>query len=473
MRAGQVLGSLMALALLAGCAPPLPGDRPAFPFAPAWQDRPAGVPRLLDNADWWRGLQDPVLDRLIALALEGSPPLAAALARAEAARATAAAVPGALTLNAGLQAEATGASGRADRRETRADARLDLLFDPGRGKAAERAGAAARAEEAAAAAAGARLFLIGQVIETYLTLRHDQRRLALASAEAARARRTLALARQLAAAGAATRIETLRSEARLAEIESELPGRQAAVAGRLHALAVLAGRAPGALPPDLAAALGASGAQPRARLAPDPGVPADLLRNRPDIRLAEAAYDAARAELGQARAALYPRLSLSGAIEIGRAGGGRSSGYSLGPALRLPALPGDAARAGLAAGHARVAAAHAGWTEAVLTALAEVETALAEHRATAAAEAGADRAVRLHAEAVGLMRGLAGKGEATLGDLIDAEAALARAEAAQAAARLARGLAFARLNLRLGAGASGPVASGVSTAAPMVAAAAR
>ena len=58
----------------------------------------------------------------------------------------------------------------------------------------------------------------------------------------------------------------------------------------------------------------------------------------------------------------------------------------------------------------------------------------------------------LYAEAVTLTRDLAARGEATLGDLIDAEAELARAEATRAEARAARARGFVALNIRLGAG---------------------
>jgi len=471
-----------ALALaLAACAPQPDTARPVFPFARDWQAPvPRGAPPLADAPRWWQGFGDPVLDRLEALALADSPTLAAARDRARAAATAAAAVPGALSLPGG--AAITARETRGAPRETAAggDFGFGLVLDPGRGRAAERAGAAAAAALAGAEAGSARLLLAGRMAETYLAYRHAQHRLALADAEAARRRQTRVLAEELAAAGQATRVEALESAAREAEIAAERLALAAAVAAGAAGIAVLAGRAPGALPPDLAAALASSGAQPRARLAPDPGIPADLLRNRPDIAAAEAAYDLARAGVGQARAALYPRLSLAGTIEASvplGSGGVHAGSTTFGPALRLHALPAGPARAGLAAREAEVAAAHADWVAAVLAALAEVETALLDYRAAAGAEAAAARAVALYAEAAGLRRELAARGEATLGDLIAAEDSLARAETALAAARLARGLGFVRLNVRLGAGAADPGAAAappgraaVSAAAPVVAA---
>ena len=192
-------------------------------------------------------------------------------------------------------------------------------------------------------------------------------------------------------------------------------------------------------------------------MAPDPGVPADLVRNRPDLMIAEARYDGARAAVGQARAALYPRLSLGVTIELRRTGSGGNattgdlSGF--GPSLRLPVLPQAAARANIAAAEQRVIAAHADWTAAVLNALGEVETALLDYRAAARAETATAEAVRLHAEAQALTRTSVADGAATLSDLIAIEDALADAEGDGIDARLARAQAYVRLNLRLGNGA--------------------
>jgi outer membrane protein TolC len=121
--------------------------------------------------------------------------------------------------------------------------------------------------------------------------------------------------------------------------------------------------------------------------------------------------------------------------------------------LRLPVLPQTSAKAGVDAATALVTAAYADWRSAVLQALLEVEIALLDYRAAAASEASADGAVRLYSETTELMRESVLKGEATLGELIATQDALASAERTQADARLARARAFATLNLRLGAGA--------------------
>lgn len=440
-----------------GCAPPIDGTRPSFPFSKSWHTRISGAARVMDDRVWWQGLKDPTLDALIARALADSPNLAAAQARAEAAQKAAAAVPGAFSVSGGAAGTRAQGDLRSYDSNLTADLGVELLLDPGRSRTARQAGARADAAAAQAELAAARLLLIGNVTDSYLTLRHGQKRLALAQAEAGRQRQTLDLARKLQEAGEGTKIDIVRSEARLASLQAMTPGLESAVAQQIVRLTVLAGAAPGNLPPDLSASLQRQTAQPRANLPPDPGVPADLIRNRPDLQLAEARYDAARAALGQARAQLYPSLSLSGMVEIGhsRTGSSSSTGNlaSFGPSLRLPALPGAATRAGVDAATQQVIAAHADWTAAVLDALAEVETSLISYRSAATTEAAAEKAVRLHTEARTMTSKAASLGEATLSDLIAVEDALAQAEGVLCDARLARAQAFAQLNMRLGSGA--------------------
>lgn len=365
---GLVPGGLVLL--LTGCAPPIDGTRPSFPFAQHWQAAVPGTPRLIDNRNWWQALHDPTLDRLITYALAGNPDLEAARARAKAAELATGSVSDALTATGGLEAQKTGGNLRTERGHSALDMSFELLFDPGREREALRLGAGAEATAAKAELDGAQLYLIGTVCDSYLTLRHSQQRLRLAHDETSRQRQTLELARELDKFGEGTKIEIIRSEAQLESLRATMPGLEAAVATKIVQLTILLGAAPGSLPPDLSAALQKASGQPRAQLTPDPGVPADLIRNRPDLRLAEANYDVARAALGQARAALYPRLSLSGSIEARRTitGTGSYGGglIEAGPSLRLPDLPQTAAKAETSAAEQRVIAAHADWTSAVL-----------------------------------------------------------------------------------------------------------
>lgn len=411
---------------------------------------PAGQPVLLANAAWWTRLQDPVLDALVTRALSQSLTLEIARTRVELARATLKTVPGAVALSssAGVRLEGTDKTGP----ETVGLGQIGLswMLDPYGARRAELRAAGADVEAADAEVDAARLLLLYNLSNAYIDLRYRQRQLALARQELQSRRNTLALTRQLVEASAGTRIETTRAAARLAQIEAELPGAEGRVIAAQNQIAVLAGAQPGQLGIDLAAR-----AQPVARLAPDVGIPADLLRNRPDIRIAERRYYADLSRIDRARAALYPSLSLTGAITLNALQGPKTAAqYYLGPALSFPVLPAGSARAGVAAAHARARASHLAWTSTVLGALLEVENALVDYRSASRGLEAADRSARLYGEASDLTRQVFNSGEATLDQLIDAE--IERSQANQALAQMLyqQALAFVALNVRLGSGSA-------------------
>lgn len=435
--------------LLSACGAGAPYSAPSFPFGPGY-DGGVGAPVLLTNTAWWQRFDDPVLDRMIALALAQSPTLAETAARAEAAEATLRAVPGAGLLTSSVQAGLGGATPGGIQMQGSGTLGLSWVLDPYGSRRAELRIAASARDIASAEDEAARLLLLLNLSSSYLSLRHAQTVLAQARAEEGRRRATLSLTRRLADAGAATELETTRAQARLAEVQADLPGLAAAVPARLGELAVLAGLAPGALPPDLAAALQAGSGQPQARLAADIGVPADLLRSRPDIRIAERGYYAALARIEVRQAERYPRLSLTGSLTSDLISGG--SDFFLGPVLSLPSLPNGEA---VLAAEAEARAAHAAWRARVLQALLEVETALDDYQAAMTALSAAAEAARLQRRALDLTRRLFEDGEATLSELITAEEAAAGAERRLADLRLAQGQSFVRLNVRLGAGAAG------------------
>lgn len=448
-------GLALAFSLaLAGCQGS-PYEPPRFPFAAGYSASGRAVPVLLANSAWWEGLGDPVLNRLVAQALRGNPSMTAAQARIAQARAAFAASPGAASLSSAAGVSLEGVDGSRPLAEGPLDLGFSWLLDPYGARRAERQAAGARITVAEAETDAARLALIRAMATAYVDLRHSQQLLAQNAQEMRSRSQTLAMTRSLLAAEAATRLDITRSEARLAEIEAEHPLRRAAITAKQNEIAVLAGVAPGAVG-QLGINLDLRAGQPRPALSPEVGIPADLLRNRPDIRIAERRYYIALADLGQAKAALYPRLSLIGTLSVTALQGGRSGAeYAFGPSLQLPVIPGTAARATVDGGRARVVEAHANWKSTVLGAILEVENALVDYRATSTSAQASDKAVRLYREALDLTRQVFAQGDATLGDLIDAEQALATAEQTRATMRARWGQSFVDLNTRLGAGSAG------------------
>ncbi|MGR3540527.1 MAG: TolC family protein [Hasllibacter sp.] len=429
--------ALGAVLMLAACAPAGPPPAPAaYAFAPGWQGG-AGGPALRDPR-WWTRLGDPVLDRLVAAALASATDVAVARARLAEADAAIRAIPLAAAVAPELRATArAGEGGGSSAGGTLA---LEWLLDPWGGRAARVRAAAARAAGARAAVDGARLAVVSRLALAYVELRHLQAFEGLRRADLAGARRLAAAAAGRREAGQGTRLALVRARARAAEIEATLPDLRAAQAARLQEIAQLIGAPAGPLPP---------AAVPVPRLPPDPGIPAELVRNRPDIRAAEAELRAAWSLIRVAEAERLPSLSLTGTVSV-TAGAGEGVRLALGPVLRLPSLPGGPADARLEGRRAAAAAALALWQAAVRGALAEVETALAAHAAAARTHEAAIRARALRREALALTEELLAEGAGTVDAVLEARRDLTAAETALAAARRDRAAQYVRLSVALG-----------------------
>jgi len=195
--------------------------------------------------------------------------------------------------------------------------------------------------------------------------------------------------------GDISELELARARTELAAARSEALGiaRQRAVAE--HSLAILLGQAPAAfsLPP-----------QPLGRMALQvpAGLPSALLERRPDIAAAERAMAAANARIGTARAAFFPRLSLTGALgyesaELGDLFKWSSRAFVMGPLvgtlLSLPVFDGGARQAGVDQAHAAYAEEVANYRQTVLRAFKEVEDNLAHLRLLADQTQAQDEAV--------------------------------------------------------------------------------
>lgn len=441
---------------LAGCAPGPDYLPPSFAFLSRYgqnRGRATDVPPvLLSNTAWWQGLDDPVLDHLIGLALAGNLTLSAARERVTQAQALRQAVPGAAILSPSARTQVSGSDGGGPDVQSTVQLGLSWMLDPYGARRQEMRAADAQIDMSAAEVDAARLLVLYNTANAYTALRYSQRIVALSQGELNSRLQTLALTRRLATAESATRLDILRSQARVADIRAGLPDQQAAVSIKLNEIAVLAGTAPGTLPADLMQALD-HGLQPRPRLSPQVGIPADLLRNRPDILIAERRYYAAVAQIGVAEAALYPSLSLTGTISLDAlAGGARSAQYFFGPVVQLPALPLGGGRATVEARRAAARQEHEAWKSTVLTAILEVENALVDYQAVAASMQSTAQADRLYREALALTRTVFEQGEATLGDLIDAQEAVTGADRALASMALRHAQSFIALNVRLGAG---------------------
>jgi len=442
-----LLCGLSAMGILAGCQN-TPYEAPAFSFLPSYRTVDSGVPVLLDNAAWWQRFDDRTLDDLIEIGLSGSLDLEIAKERVNEARAVRRAVPLSAFLTPGSRLQREGSDNGPDRTRVEASLGFDWIVDIYGQRRADVAAAGARVEVAEAEVAAARLLLLQNIANAYVDLRHWQRILELRRSELRSRRTTLDLITRLYEANGATRIDVVRAEALVSETRTQIPEIEAAIAAVKNEIAVLLGVTPGTLTVDLE-----SGArQPRVTLSPEVGIPADLLRNRPDIHVAEREYYAAIRDVDSARADLYPRLSLSGTIALASLSGNLGADYFLGPALNFAIVPSTELRARVGIRESRVRQAHTTWRLRVLSAIRDVESALADYAASIEAQRSAANTVQLYNNVVELTRQIVTRDGATIRDLIEAEQDVADANTALADNLRRLGRSFVALNVSLGSG---------------------
>jgi len=219
--------------------------------------------------------------------------------------------------------------------------------------------------------------LYAEVGAAYVDARAFQARLDFARRNVESQRNSLELTRDRFNAGLTSALDVAQAEQNLAQTESTIPSLQIGLERSLNRLAVLLGEAPGRLHDELS---------PHAGL-PEPddkgayGIPADLLRRRPDIRRAERQLASQTARIGIATADLYPTLSLGGsvgleALDLENLTEGGSLFWSIVPRISWPIFTGGKIRNRIRAEEAKTGQALAAYELSVLRALEEVQNSL-------------------------------------------------------------------------------------------------
>ncbi|HNN88755.1 MAG TPA: efflux transporter outer membrane subunit [Giesbergeria sp.] len=379
-----VAGTLGLALLLQGCAhrAPVASESPGAALPVAWNaPLPAGVavlPQADDLARWWERFGDPQLSALVAQALQAHPSALSAQAALRQARAQARVQAAGMLPDVSL-------SGSAQR--SRSGGQTGNSFQVGLDAGWEpdlfgRLDAGVQASQADARAAQASLeqvhvSLSAEVALQYISLRSLQQRLAIAQRNLETQQQTLQITDWRVQAGLATSLVAEQARAAAEQTAAQVPQLQASLAQARHALAVLTGQAPAALD----AALAAPQAVPQPSQALVLDIPADTLRQRPDVRVAQERVQAALARVSQADAARYPSLRLSGslglrALTLGALGDSASLVHSLLGSVAVPLFDGGATQAQVQVQQAALEQARQAYQLAVLTALKEVEDAL-------------------------------------------------------------------------------------------------
>ncbi|PTS79625.1 transporter [Sphingomonas sp. HMWF008] len=228
-----------------------------------------------------------------------------------------------------------------------------------------------------AAARATRLTLVGDIATAWLTYAADQSLLQIARDTAASAERSVALTKLRLDGGIAPRTDLAQAQIVLQTAQSDLATQTTAVAQDVNALQLLVGAPvdPALLPKSIEEAAATVAALPA-------GVDSGVLLRRPDVVQAEYQLRAANAQIGAARAALFPRISLTALAglasnTLGSLFTGGAFNYSLAPTASYPIFNAGAVRAGVAQSKAQRDIALATYEKTIQAAFSEVADALA------------------------------------------------------------------------------------------------
>lgn len=382
IRPKLVLGAL-ALGLLVGCSLAPPYERPPAPVPEEWPDGAdeGSTSEAAPHLDWQAFVVDPTLRDLIDLALANNRDLRQSLLNVEAARAQ-------YRIQRAERLPNVSLDGTAIRQQVGESTAIESSYQVGIGLIAfeldlfgrvRSLSEASLQEYLATERAGhtARVSLVAEVIQAYLTRDGAQHRHAIGS-QVLQARETsLGLMTQLRARGFINELDYqeaigLRDQTKVDLERVDREFRQSS-----NALSLLLGV------PD------ASEHLPKTYSANfllvqeiASGTPSSLLMRRPDIRTAEHQLKARNASIGAARAAFFPRISLTGSVgtsstELSDLFGSGTRSWSFSPQISLPIFSGGANRANLDLAHVRKDIAIAAYEYSIQTAFREVSDALA------------------------------------------------------------------------------------------------
>jgi len=412
MREGlyRFLPGMVALALLvSGCSHlPMVGPdyvRPSAPEAEEWieRDDPKIKSEPTDLSTWWKVFDDPVLDTLIETAYQQNLPLRIAGIRILEARAQLGIAVGNIYpqtqqgrgayTRVNLSEHAANTTGLLDF----AYGEIDLGFDAAWeldfwGKFRRSVESSLGNLEASIASYDDILVtLTAEVARSYVLVRTLEQRLAIARENVRVQERSLRIADARFEGGEVTELDVQQARALLGSTQALIPRLQASLRQAKNGLSILLGKLPG----EVDQILGEPKAIPTVPPEVGVGVPAELLRRRPDIRLAERQLATQSPQIGVAKADLYPHFSLFGSIGVRASdaaltatGGLSGSSFSdlwdsdsieffAGPAFRWDILNYGRIRNRVRVQDARFQQLVAGYQNTVLRAAQEVEDAMA------------------------------------------------------------------------------------------------
>jgi NodT family efflux transporter outer membrane factor (OMF) lipoprotein len=333
----------------------------------------------VSRARWWDDFDDPLLAELIDRAMQANPGILSSQAALQQARALrdvklAATRPN-LTVSGSVQRTTSDGSEASVNFRGGLDASWELDVFGARHSAV--ANSEAELQVAGANLRDVQLSMTAEVALAYIQLRGLQAQLAIAQNNLASQQETLQITQWRAQAGLVTSLEVAQAQTAAAQTAAQLPALQSSLARTRHSLAVLTGQRP----QELDTLLMATRPIPKVASQAADVIPADSLRQRADVRAAEARITAALAAVDAADAARLPSYRLGGSVGLTAL---TLAGFSNGAALAtqilgsvsVPLLDGGASKAQVRAQVAVLAQTRANYQSTLLTALKEVEDAM-------------------------------------------------------------------------------------------------
>lgn len=445
-RPARALSPLVIAALLAGCSFIPKYERPAAPvpeaFALAGNDVPATA-RAAADIDWKDYFTDPRLQRLIGIALGNNRDLRVAMLNVEQARAQ-------FQIQRAGQFPTVNAIASGTRQPSIVNGQYANQFQAGLGISAweidffgrigalkEQALAQFLATEEARKSA--QISLVAAVASGWLTLMADEELLDISRRTLDTREESVKLTRLRLEHGVSSELDSHQAESLAQAARATYAQQQRQRLLDENALALLLGQP---LPDDIRASLPSMRLADAAPMQPLPaGLPSDLLQRRPDIRQAEQLLIGANANIGAARAAFFPRISLTaqfGSVSDELSGLFKSGSwaFSLAPQLALPIFDAGRNQAGLESARAGREIAVAQYEKSIQTAFREVSDALAG-QATLQQQIDAQRAqTQADAKRLDLSDLRYRNGVASYLDLLDAQRSLYATEQALVQTRL-------------------------------------
>lgn len=449
--------ALLTSLALAGCAAGPDYKAPSIALPAAYVEGGGGTVGDVSLQMWWRDYRDPTLDSLVAQGLGQNLSIQTAVERVVQAEATLRTTGAASLISGGVSASSTrgtNVQGTGVATSSKASFSPTLVLDLFGGAARAREQALAQLQAAKLDVGTARLTFLSSLVSNYINARYYQSASEI-TRETIRSRQaTLRIVHAQLDAGTGTELDVAQADAALAQARASLPSLESGYYGAVYALATLLAEPAG----PLLKRLNRGGSVPAPRVRAAPGVPADLLRNRPDVRSAESSYAAAVAAVGVADAARLPSLSLAGTITTSTNPSWSFGASLLAPILNQPALAAAAEAKMSAARQAELA-----WKSTVLTAVQNVQAAETSYIRARQSVARSREAVVAFQKVVTLSRQTYQGGTTTLIDLLTNERSLASAQLSLASAQQSLATSWATLQVAVGRGwrigAAGPTAS--------------